>query len=333
MNIDKRISAFGKLGDYLTNLPAEEFATIALASRDENPWFISENIAMAISAIGRFLNEKDLREWTSRYTFGGSPKKIALVMAGNIPLVGFHDLLAVLIAGHSAMIKLSSKDKTLPTFVLDKLMEAEPEFSSRIEISERLKDFDAVIATGSDNSSRYFDYYFGKYPHIIRRNRTSIGILSGDETDDELRDLGTDIFAYFGLGCRNVSKLFVPYGYSFDRLFRSIESFQPVIHHHKYCNNYDYQKSLLLINGNTFLDNNFLLVQESDRIISPISVLYYETWKDENELREKINGCREKIQVIAGKAPLGNILFGSAQYPGLSDYADHVDTMEFLSSL
>lgn len=230
------------------------------------------------------------------------------------------------------MIKLSSKDSFLMRYIVDELVKLEPEFKSRIEIAERLKDFDAVIATGSDNTSRYFEFYFGKYPHIIRKNRTSAAVLTGNESDQDLLLLGKDVFSYFGLGCRNVSKLFVPDGYPLERVLDNWKGYENIIHHHKYCNNYDYQKSILLVNRQPFLDSGFVILQESDRMVSPISVVFYEYYNDESAIQERLNELSDKIQVVVGR-PAAYKPFGEAQYPRIDDYADNVDTMEFLCSL
>lgn len=330
MNIEQRVNAFDTLGKFLHNLSADEFQTLAEKARNENPWFTEQNVRMALHGIQQFLSREALKAWIAQYILPSHSKTVALVMAGNIPLVGFHDLLTVLLAGHTVQIKLSSKDKTLMMQLISKLIELEPGFKERITIVEQLKNFDAVIATGSDNAARYFDYYFGKYPNIIRKNRTSVAILDGTETTEELTALGKDIFTYFGLGCRNVSKIFVPVGYTFDDLFQSWTPYDSVIHHHKYCNNYDYQKSILLVNRVPFLDAGFVMLQQSDKIVSPISVVYYEEYKDEEDLKNKIQIVRDKIQVIVGKTGLSTVEFSKAQLPGLMDYADNVDTMQFL---
>lgn len=288
---------------------------------------------MAVEGIQRFLKEQTLLAWTALYNLPEAPRKVALVMAGNIPLVGFHDLLSVLISGHTAMVKLSSKDTYLPRLLATTLIEIEPRFDDHIIFADRLKEFDAVIATGSDNSSRYFDYYFGKYPNIIRKNRTSIAILNGTETTAELKALGIDIFSYFGLGCRNVSKLFVPEDYSFDPFFQSLEGYHDIIHQHKYCNNYDYQKSILLVNSIPFLDNGFMLLNEDQRLVSPISTIYYERYRDHEDLLTKVELSRDKIQCIVGKTAPATIPFGQAQYPAVNDYADNIDTLQFLCTL
>lgn len=330
--IEERINAFASLGNYLDALPEVEFQTIAERPRLENPWFTIDNVRLALTGIRSTLKRNSLLHWLKDYSFDTTPSmKVAVVMAGNIPLVGFHDLLCVLVSGHTAIIKVSSKDSVLMKYITNKLIELEPRLQERIQYVERLVDFDAVIATGSDNSSRYFDYYFGKYPNIIRRNRTSVAILDGTENGEDFKKLGLDVFSYFGLGCRNVSKLFVPEGYSFNTLFESWESYHDIIHHHKYCNNYDYQKSIMLVNSVPFLDNNFVMLTENERMVSPISVIYFEYYSNPSALTEKIKSVEDKIQCIVGKIPPATIPFGEAQSPKLWDYADQVDTLKFLN--
>ena len=335
MHIDQRIKAFASLGNFLRNIAAEEFQSITVNVRNENPWFTESSVGMALSAIGENLTEYSLKNWLKNYDFSITrDAKVALVLAGNIPAVAFHDIMCVLLSGNTAVIKLSSKDRFLIKYILDKLCGFEPELARQIIINEdQLKGFDAVIATGSDNTSRYFEYYFGKYPHIIRKNRTSVAVLSGSETGDELNALGKDVFAYFGLGCRNVSKLFVPEGYVFNTLFESWEPFKEIINHHKYCNNYDYQKSILLVNREKFLDNGFVILQPSERIVSPISVVYHEAYRDLDHLGQLLEGIGDKVQTIVGNGPLTRVRFGDAQCPAVSDYADNVDTLRFLESL
>jgi WD40 repeat protein len=258
------------------------------------------------------------------------------MLAGNIPGVGFHDILAVLIAGHSACIKLSSQDSALPLWLLNQLKKIEPRFSDRIFIEELLKNKQAYIATGSDNSARYFNYYFGKYPHLIRSNRTSVAILQGDESTADLQALGHDIFDYFGLGCRNVSKVFVKNQEQLTQLLDAIQSFEWVANHHKYFNNYEYNKSIYLVNGNPHLDNGFLLLKESTDLVSPIGVLFYEIYEDELELQSKLSALSSQIQCLVGSSRLsipGIVAFGQTQCPAPWDYADGVDTLQFLSGL
>lgn len=335
MTLRQRLNAFIKLGTHLANLSQEGFESLALQARLENPWFTEENVKRSLTGISRYLEEDKLKQWTSRYTLEpGAPKTVALVLAGNIPLVGFHDLLSVLISGHRAQLKLSSKDSKLIAYLIKHLIWLEPEFEKMITIKEtRLEGFDAVIATGSDNSARYFEYYFGKYPNIIRKNRTSVVILSGQESAEHIEALGEDIFSYFGLGCRNVSKAFVPAGYDLSKLLSRWSRYKDIIHHHKYCNNYDYQKSILLVNLIPFLDNGFILLQENEKLVSPISVLYYEYYKDQADLEAKLHRDAEKIQCLVGNEKPALVPFGSAQYPEVWDYADNVDTLKFLEKL
>lgn len=335
MTLEQRISAFVRLGNHLSNLSDEAFETLALNARLENPWFTAENVKRSLTGITQYLNEDKLRQWTSRYTLNPKePKEVALVLAGNIPLVGFHDLLSVLISGHHAQLKLSSKDSKLIQYLIKHLIWLEPAFEKAITIKEnKLENFEAVIATGSDNSARYFEYYFGKYPNIIRKNRSSCVILTGTESDEEMEALGEDIFSYFGLGCRNVSKAFVPKGYDLAKILSRWESYKDIIHHHKYCNNYDYQKSILLVNLIPFLDNGFILLQENEKLVSPISVLYYEYYSDQADLESKLTTNKEKIQCIVGSNNLATATFGTAQYPDVWDYADNVDTLTFLEKL
>lgn len=335
MTLEQRISAFVKLGNHLSNLSDEAFETLALNARNENPWFTPENVKLAVTGIVRMLQEDKMRQWTASYSLNPKePKAVALVLAGNIPLVGFHDFLCVLISGHHAQLKLSSKDSKLIQYLIKHLVWLEPGFENAITIKEnKLEDFDAVIATGSDNSARYFEYYFGKYPNIIRKNRSSCTVLTGNETPEEIEALGEDVFSYFGLGCRNVSKAYVPKGYDLAKILSRWESYKDIIHHHKYCNNYDYQKSILLVNLIPFLDNGFIILQENEKLASPISVLYYEYYADQADLEKKLSVHQEKIQCLVGKHKPATIPFGLAQYPEVWDYADNVDTLKFLEAL
>ena len=265
-------------------------------------------------------------------------KKVAVIMAGNIPLVGLHDLLCVLLCGHKALVKLSDDDKVLMTWVIEKMLELDPAMKDRIEIStERLpKDFDAVIATGSNNTNRYFEYYFKAKPSLLRKSRTSVAILTGNETPGDFLKLGADIFTYFGLGCRNVSKLYVPAGYDVTPFYEGIESFYEHINHHKYANNYTYHKAILLMNLAPHLDNNFLLLKEEEKnIASPLGVMYYEQYSSMEELQQKLEAHKDEIQCVVSKQPIGDnsVPFGKAQEPGLADYADGMDTMRFLLAL
>lgn len=334
MKPDERLEGLAKLGIYLDAIDEAERETLSLKVRNENPWFTPGSINLALEGIRRYLDPVKLKKWSSHYTI--TPQKIrqiAVVMAGNIPLAGFHDMLSVLVSGHALMAKLSSKDTVLPTFLVNKLIEIEPRFEALISMPARLKNFDAVIATGSDNSARYFDYYFGKYPNIIRKNRTSCAILSGGESSEDLMLLGRDVFSYFGLGCRNVSKIFIPENFDPTLLIKAWDIYVDILHHHKYHNNYDYQKSILLVNKLPFYDSGFVILHENQKLVSPISVVYLERYKNSADLTEKLEAVSEKIQCIVGNTSSNQVPFGQAQSPDLWDYADRVDTMKFLESL
>ncbi len=336
MNLMQRISAFTELGNQINRLNEDEKATLADQAAQHNSWFTPDSVKLALEGISQFLSVSTLTKWTASYSLNTiSPKTVGVAMAGNIPMVGFHDFLCVLISGNKLKAKLSSQDSVLLQALTQRLIQIEPGFESMIEFAERLNNVDAVIATGSDNTSRYFEYYFRNIPNIIRKNRSSCGVLMGEETMEQLTELGKDVFSYFGLGCRNVSKVFVPDGYSFTPLLDSWPKYSNIANHHKYANNYDYQKSILLVNGVTFLDNGFVLVTESASLVSPISVLFFETYTDQLDLREKINSQKEKIQCLVsanGWYP-ESLPFGKAQYPEVWDYADNVDTLKFLSGL
>ena len=326
-----------KLGKELLE-PSEELLEIIERERQYNAWFVPENVLQAVQAIGKMLNRKDLEKWLPEdagTVFTG--KKVGLVLAGNIPVVGFHDVLCVLVSGDFAMIKASASDSRVITYILKRLVALEPEFANRYEFTERLANFDAVMATGSNNTSRYFEYYFSKVPNIIRKNRNSMALLSGFETEEDLHKLGHDIFDYFGLGCRSVSKILVPADYDFGILFRAIESFQPIINHHKYNNNYDYNKSVYLVNQAKHLDNGFLLLKQDENLASPLAVLFFDFYKNLEDAAAKINAKKEAIQCVVSGMKLNIdvpvVGFGESQQPRLWDYADGVNTMAFLQTI
>ncbi len=335
MDINTRIKAFINLGIALKNLDPEKLITLADKTANQNPWFTHDYIKFALEEVAKSLSDKKLTAWIHHYELRNmNAKKVAIIAAGNIPLVGFHDFLSVLLCGHTAVIKLSSKDTILLPFLADMLIQIEPAFQSHIIFTEdRISGFDAAIATGSDNTSRYFKYYFDKYPHIIRMNRSSCAILNGFETEHDLNALKSDVFTYFGLGCRNVSKLYVPMGYDITKVLDTWGDYNDVIHHHKYANNYNYQKSVLLLNKIPFLDNGYILLKESEQLVSPIAVLHYAYYHDDAMLLKDINDNQHKIQCITGNHKLSNTSFGNAQSPNLDDYADQIDTIEFLKNL
>lgn len=337
IDLTTRIATFARLGDWITDKKhASEVEALATLARNENNWFTPESITLAFDTLAhRYLNQPALEAWAARYPEVTTPKNVGVIMAGNVPAVGFHDALSVLVSGHRLLAKLSSQDSVLMRALLNKLVELEPRFAGRIEFAERLNAVDAVIATGSDNSARYFDYYFGKRPHVIRKNRTSVALLTGLESAEELAKLGTDILTYFGLGCRNVSKLYVPEEYRFDKFYEAIEPLGDVVLHHKYRNNYDYNKSVMLVNQTPFLDNGFLMLTERDALVSPLSVVHVERYAHLDAAKETIRVESERIQcvVTAGGWLPGTVPFGDAQCPTLTDYADGVDTMMFLTHL
>jgi len=341
MSVDQIKKAFTQLGHYLLS-DDEQLISLVNASHHYNAWFTADQVRHAVRALGTMLNEQDIEQWIdgayASKVDGGEPKVVGLVLAGNIPLVGFHDILTVLASGHIASVKLSSQDKHLTPHILSRLVDFYPELAEHIVYVDRLKDFDAVIATGSNNTSRYFEFYFKSVPHIIRRNRNSIAVLDGTETKEDFLALGHDIFDYFGLGCRNVSKLLVPEGYDFVPFFEAIEEpFKGMINHHKYANNYDYNKSIYLVNGAKHLDNGFLLLKRDEGMASPLAVLFFDEYKDLKDAEAKLMGVSEQIQCVVTKGELSIssqvVGFGCSQSPRLWDYADGIDTFAFLLSI
>lgn len=338
MTFQQRVSTFAELGHFFEQSTALQDNPIFHKAHAHNPWFTLQNIEQAVNGWAYLLSLPKLEEWLNDYTIAEhqTPKSVAIIMAGNIPLVGFHDLLCVLMSGNKAIVKLSDDDTVLMKWAIDELIRIQPEFKEYITISEsRLpQGFDAVIATGSNNTNRYFEYYFRDKPTLLRGNRNSVAILSGNETPEDFAKLGEDIFTYFGLGCRNVSKLYVPQGYDPVPFYEGIESFNEVINHHKYANNYTYHKALFLMNLDKHLDNNFLLLKKDERIASPLGVMFYEEYEDIETLKQLLDSKRDEIQCIVSKTAFPNALpLGRAQHPELWDYADGIDTMKFLSSL
>ncbi|QCW99780.1 acyl-CoA reductase [Aggregatimonas sangjinii] len=341
---NKTFNAFLKLGGFLrafcnddsteTEWNDKANAAIALA-KHKNGWFDPENVLFAFKSWGAVLTEEKLSAWLTEYPKNStekSAKTVALIMAGNIPLVGFHDFLSIMLTGHTALIKLSSNDNVLFRFIMDYLISFEPSLQERISITEtKMEGFDAVIATGSNNTARYFEYYFGKGPHIIRKNRNSIAVLRGNESEGQLRALGEDIFRYYGLGCRSVAKIFVPEDYDFDVLFKALYKFHPIIEQLKYSNNYDYNKAVYLMSEFKILDNGFLILKEDESYSSPIASLFYERYSDPQTLKTRLENDADLLQCIVSNGFLPDeIEFGTTQTPSLSDYADGVDTVDFL---
>ena len=352
MNLQNRIKAFSELSNFLFSIIDKQkndslnikyhkhydiFLHLIKNEHINNGWFTQQNIRYALKSIAETTTQVNINKWIEPYQLKlqtNTPKKIATIMAGNIPLVGFHDFISILISGNIFTGKLSSKAKNLMIAISDFLIDIQPEFENYIFfIDDTLKDYDAVIATGSNNSARYFKYYFGKKPNIIRKNRNSIAIITGEETQEDLQELAHDIFIYFGLGCRNVSKIFVPKNYDFDKLYKATYKFQDIINHNKYANNYNYNRTIYLINKEKFLDNGFLMLKNHSSISSPISVLYYENYHNLNQLSDYLKPQKENIQCIVSKNKIDNILtipFGKTQKPELWDYPDGVNIMDFL---
>ncbi|MCM4166211.1 hypothetical protein KCTC52924_03133 [Arenibacter antarcticus] len=306
--------------------------TITLAGH-KNGWFTPENILFSIENWGDLLSRERLTDWLSPYDLNkNSPKSVAVIMAGNIPLVGFHDFLCTLISGNRAILKLSSNDKVLLPFVCSYLVEMEPSLKDDIVFADgRLEHFDAVIATGSDNTSRYFEHYFGKKSNIIRKNRNSVAVLTGRESEAQLRALGEDVFRYYGLGCRSVSKLFVPKDYNFDSFFKAVFPFNSILEQAKYANNYDYNKAVYLMSLFKILENGFLMLKEDTNYASPIATLFYEPYDSIEELKIRLRNDSDRLQCIVADGLMEDeIPFGQTQKPALTAYADNMDTVEFL---
>lgn len=314
----------------------DDFIKLIKLSQSHNGWYTPEQVYFSIQSWAKALKQENLDKWLSAYDIDTvKPKNIALILAGNIPLVGFHDFLSVLITGHSVLVKTSSNDQHLLPFLAKYIIAVEPEFAAKITFVEgKLENFDAVIATGSNNTARYFEYYFKDKPSIIRKSRNSIAVLNGTETKEQLSALGEDIFRYFGLGCRNVSKLFVPKGYTFDAFFEAIFEYQDVIHYEKYANNYDYNKAVFLMSNFKLLDNGFLTLKEDKSHASPISSVFYEFYDNIVDLQTRLKSEDEQIQCIVSNNLVENsIIYGETQNPQLWDYADNVDTITFLLTI
>ena len=352
ISIQKRIIAFTKLGDFLSQFSIDEikkkesiehnelffdgFLHQIKLAQEKNSWFTKDNILFSIYRWSKALNKNDLTQFTESIKLTDlSSKKVAVIMAGNIPLVGFHDFLSVLISGHSVVVKQSSSDKHLMPFLAKYLEYVEPSFKGKITFTEeKLTNFDAVIATGSNNTARYFEYYFKNKPSIIRKSRNSIAVITGKETEEDFANLADDVFQYFGLGCRSVSKLFVPENFDFDQFFTGMYVKKDIINNAKYANNYDYNKAVYLMSLFDLLENGFLMIKEDKSYSSPIATVFYEYYDNETDLKIKLHQDKENIQCIVAKDFIENeVAFGQTQHPQLTDYADGVNTLQFLSKL
>ncbi len=331
MDLQERIHLMVKLGEYIES-NTDEWQLFKNKASRENPWFVAEFIEQSSKNINAsFLQQNFLETWVAQYDIKeiAHPKKVGVVMAGNIPLVGFHDFLCVWISGHHIIIKPSSKDEVLIHHIVDKLIEWNKQAAQSISFAENLKNCDAYIATGSNNSSRYFEYYFSKYPNIIRRNRTSVAILDGTETKEELNLLADDIQLYFGLGCRNVTKLYVPKEYDFIKLLDALKKYDHFGDFHKYKHNFDYHLALLIMGNKFYMNNGSIILTENASLFSPVSQVHYEFYDDKNAVIDSLKNNQD-VQCIVGHE---EIPFGKAQEPSLNDYADGIDTIQFLLSL
>lgn len=352
MTIDDHKSHLVSLGKFLNQFQVvESIKDESLPSNDSffnqmeekidnavhyNGWFNRENVIFSLQQWSEALTEQNLKLWLADYDLSRSGgKTVGIVMAGNIPMVGFHDFISVLVSGHKVLVKQSSNDQQLLPVIASYLMQLDSRYEERIKFTkEKLEDFDAIIATGSNNTARYFEYYFKDKPSIIRKNRNSVAVLTGNETKEELSKLGEDIFRYYGLGCRNVSKLYVPENYDFDMFFKAIYDWNPIIHRDKYANNYDYNKAVYLMSEFKLLENGFLILKEDKSFGSPIATLFYETYKNEDQLNRALQKNKDRIQCIVKNEPENSeVRFGHTQKPQLWDYADNIDTIEFLLNL
>jgi hypothetical protein len=352
ISIQNRITAFAKLGDFLSQFSTENIKKIddiehndlffdgflhqIKIAQENNSWFTKDNILFTLNSWGKSLNKSNLNTFIESVKLSEKPsKKVAIIMAGNIPLVGFHDFLSVLISGHSVLVKQSSNDKHLLPFLAKYLEFVEEGFKGKITFSEqKLSDYDAVIATGSNNTARYFEYYFKNKPNIIRKSRNSVAVITGKETEEDFAKLSHDVFQYFGLGCRSVSKLYVPKGFNFDPFFTGMFAKKDIINNAKYANNYDYNKAVYLMSEFDLLENGFLMIKEDGSYSSPIATIFYEYYENEIDLKTKLHLDKEKIQCIVAKDFIENeVAFGQTQHPALTDYADGVNTLEFLSKI
>lgn len=341
MSREKQVLGLIKLSDYIKAYLAEEIlpfgeenselGLIIKKSEIENPWFTIENQRYALQQWAELLTQENLDQWLSNYQVSKTSKRVGLILAGNIPLVSLHDVISVVLSNHIPVIKMSSKDKVMLPFLLKKWKEFS-EDAIEFEFVERLVDFDAVIATGSNNTARYLEFYFKNHLSIIRKNRTSVAVLKGDETEAELKLLANDIFRYFGLGCRNVTRVFIPEDFVIDRLFESFIDFQEIINHNKYANNYDYSRAVFLLNQDKFWDNNFVMLKEDQQLFSPLSVINFSRYSSIEEVENFLVENEKDIQCVVSNNDFvkGSVAFGEAQNPSLSTYADNVDTMKFL---
>lgn len=327
---EKIIDSLNSLSKKIINIKIDD--SIIEKIRIENQWFIPQFTIESLKYWAKKLTTEQLLDFSKSYNFIENPKNIGLVTAGNIPLAGFHDLLCILLSGNNALVKISSSDSVLMNFLINSLIEIEPKFENKITITEKLKNCEAYIATGTNNTARYFNYYFRNKPSIIRHNRSSIAVITGNESDEEMQNLAKDIFTYFGLGCRNISKIFVPKNYDFSIFYKNLENFRFVENHNKYINNYTYHKAIFLMNNTNHFDNGFLILKEDENLHSPLSTLFYSFYNDFSDVENYIQKFENNIQIVVSSANLSfkTIPFGKSQEPELYDYADNANTLKFL---
>lgn len=352
-SIQNRVHTFSELGKFLgqfsragilknndvlnNDLFFDGFQHQMKLAQENNTWFTKENILFSLESWSKALTKENLSKWISGENLPSinTEKKVAIIMAGNIPLVGFHDFLSVLISGHSVLVKQSSNDKHLLPFLAKFLEYADTSFKGKISFTEeKLEGYDAVIATGSNNTARYFEYYFKDKPNIIRKNRNSVAVIQGNESVNDFENLSEDVFRYFGLGCRSVSKLFVPRNFDFDLFFKGMYKQNEIIHNQKYANNYDYNKAVYLMSEFDILENGFLMIKEDTSYASPIASVFYEYYDNPVDLKIKLHEDVDNIQCIVAKNFIENeVKFGQTQQPELWDYADGINTLAFLSTI
>jgi hypothetical protein len=335
-SISQRIDQLALLGDILRT-DTDERRTAIQSAASHNPWFSPANSLLALESIStHFLQKPILEQWAKKYPIletNPAPVRVGIVCAGNIPCVGFHDLLCGILAGAKLQLKLAEKDRILMLYILDALYQLDPVWREWVRVVPKLEHFDKIIATGSDSSGLFFEKYFGKFPNIIRQHRNSVAILDGTETETDLLSLGVDIFRYFGLGCRSVSKVYAPVGYDWKPFLEKMDNFQDIVQHTKYCNNFEYNRAIYLLNQTPHLVNNCMILLENPSLESRISCLHWESYQDETNLLEKLSQNSEKIQTIVSKNPiqgLKTVRFGQAQSPDIEDFADGIDTIDFI---
>jgi hypothetical protein len=334
MTLEERMQAFIQLGERIKDLPADVRQQWYGRTGMHNNWFTPDNVQLALDTIAGYLREEELRRWVQSYAFDNvPPRKVGVLMAGNVPAASFHDVLCVLVSGHRLLARPHAQDPFLPGALTGLLTEVEPAFAGQVVFTERLNEADAFIAAGNKEISGYLQQYLGRKPHLIRRHRTACAILTGAESPEELQELGGDVFQYFGLGNRSVSKLLVPEGYSFDPFFESLQPYAAIIHHNRYVNNYDYNKSVYLVNQVPHLDNGFLLLTQSAELLSPVGVMYFDTYRGEAGLPGKISAMEPSCVLSADSWYAGSISFGKARRPQVWEYPGYADTMKFLLSL